>query len=278
MIELIVAFTLLAIALGMVTNALISGFHGTSKSIAHRKAEHVVEQALDQIEMDTRSARARHRSADIVRETSQLKRALLENVAIYDPRIPVLIGGALDVQDVKAADGNTFAYETDVLPDTIDATDGISSAELTQMFECVVYRSTVTGSTWAVTRDVAPDMTGGCSAATTGQRTYLVPPQSTTATPAPASIFSYDVVCGDADASDSLTCQGGISGTASNPCDAKTVASATGARLNYIVAVNFDLSAIVDRKDAAASRSLKGTVGLRTRQEHDYRAAMGCEN
>jgi prepilin-type N-terminal cleavage/methylation domain-containing protein len=258
LVELIVAMVLLAIALTMVTRGLLDGFSSTSDAITEREAQHMVDKATQQLTQDLRSARANDRNVNDIRQPYLLTRAIMLGTAIYSGDCPPSATcKLLDVADVKAATSTTFEFMADVDTSSVGA-------------ECVTYTIPPSGATFWMRRAVTAysSATRTCAAAG-ASGAYLIRPQKVPTSAVGHPVFSYQLVCNRSAAGCSLA-----GGPKCTPTTQTSVGSAVAR--NWITSVTVDLTSLVERGESRSIDSLKGTASIRTRENHDYRLALGC--
>lgn len=260
MIELIVAMIILAIVLAVFVRALLGGFGAAAVTMTTRKAEAIVAHATDQMGDDLRSARAHERNFDKIREPLQLRKAVMSGETINDP----VTAAPLDVADVKVATATSFSFLSNLV---------VEPAGSPTVAECVYYRVESGGGYWWMARYVSP-YAASCSPS--GTMSLVVKQQLGAA---PTAVFSYTLVC-NRNGVNGRTCNGAVPSPTPpliGPCAPGTATAVSGTALNWITSVAFDLSALVERAEYTARGRLRGKVGLRTRQNHDYLYALGCE-
>ncbi len=266
MIELLVAITLFSIVIGIVVQALSTGLQGTSKATVVRDAQEYALRTTEALQADVRSLRAHDRNAMSIREPQSLQGWVQHG----EPQLHAATRRPLDLVEVHAATPTRFAFRADV-SQRLSPVPGQA--------ECVTYDLTTTGQGTELARYVSGY--GGACPSTTGERTVLIPRR-----PRPAWLedgagpgFEYDLMCSV------NTCPGFAAFPLKTPgdtnhCAVRRASTVTGTARNWIVAVGFRFSAPASRGGSTqeAVSEASSVASIRTRLQHDYLFALGCEN
>ena len=143
------------------------------------------------------------------------------------------------LDDISAATPTRVSFYADV-----DSSAG---------FECITYYAQRTGAYWGLYRRVGFNY--NCSTQSILQP--VIPPQETDL----SRVFTYQLV----------------RMTPGCPQDAWVNSVGTVQDRHRIMSIRFDVGTKVAREDASSEASGYGLVNFRTRQNDDYRIALGCE-
>lgn len=256
MVELIVAFTLLAIVLAIASKALVDGMASVATSTTNRKARQVTSDAVTRMEDDLYPARARHRTMDYVPEPDLLRDHILENKPLVDPYNPLV---PLDVQDVNAATANRFLFQSDVRADSI-VTGPVP--------ECVEYKSRTVAGKWEFVRTVFAWTYHCAGVVVVDGPTVLARAPIAMAPPNLFFYSRYRNLNPLASPLDTTNCGSLVPALVTNVPAVRD--------RNSIVSITVDLRSLAQRNDGSGASAMRQSIALRTRKSRDYRHALGC--
>ena len=255
LIELVIAFVLIGLVLGIAVTVIVRGFSSAADTSSTTKARADAAEAAERLGSDVRTARSVGRDGAKIADTADLERAVQTDGPLYD-----IDGNLLDWRDVVVAAPNTFTFQSDV----VDERAGGTSEP-----ECVTWSvaNGAGGTGWYVRRTVRA-YTNRCAGGGGAVREddAMTPPVKAAVQPRPGTsgvppLFTYMVARARAGA-----------------CVTTPLSSTlSSADRNRVVGVRLDFSGVVQVRDEAAITSLRDEISLRSRSAADYQIAMGCD-
>jgi type II secretory pathway pseudopilin PulG len=280
-IELIVSFVLLGIALALASTALLQGVDGSDRAAEAQRLRTQFDQARTMLAADLHSARAPGRDFAQLRDLM----AFQQEIAKGQNALP----DSWDLHDVKQATGTQLTFVGDAVSDPVG---GAMAGP-----ECVSWRlrtdTTGPAPSWVLERGIAP-YSSTCPAGGNWEWATWIGPVLVGGDAAglPTAAFRrYQLTCNP------LVCTGAATGTGKGLGNAKgkgakkevTILGAgacgepalsdtvSGSReLGWITSVDLDLGGIATRRNSAQREELRTSIALRNRLSDDYLFALGC--
>ncbi len=255
LIELVVAFVLIGLVLGVAVSVVVRGFSGAAESSTTARARAQAAEAAERLGSDVRAARSIGRDGAKVADPVDLQRAVRTDGPLYD-----LDGNLLDWRDVVVAAPNRIVFQSDV----VDEAPGRASQP-----ECVTWMvdNGVSGTGWYVRR-VVRAYTNRCNRGGGAVREddAMTPPVKASLRPAPGTagvppLFTYLV--------------SRRSGAACRTIP--TSSTLSSADRNRVVGVRLDFTGLVQVRDQATLTALRDEISIRSRSAADYQLAMECD-
>jgi type II secretory pathway pseudopilin PulG len=281
LVELIVGFVLLAIALALAGSGLVQGLGASDRATEGQRLRTQFDQARTMLANDLRSARAPGRSFDQLRDLV----AFREEIAKGNNALP----NSWDLHDVKRATPTQLTFVGDAISDPVGGTFVGP--------ECISWRlrTTMVGAnrSWLLERGIAP-YTSTCPDTAQWQWATWIGPilVGADASNVPAMAFQrYQLTCNPSVCVGATG--GGGTGTGKGKGKGKGKATTTTTGLGcgdpelastvtdplkrgWITSVDLDLGSVSVRRDSVQREDLRATITLRNRLSDDYQFALGC--
>jgi hypothetical protein len=254
LVELLVYCILLLVVLGLIGGGIMLAANGFGRSVSGDRSSRQFDGTLDRFERDVANAQSYHRARSLVRDSVDLRRALVDGAQIAAPN-HFTAAAVLDVHDVKVASANELVVVSQV--------DGATTTP-----ECVRWTIAGGAGNWRLDRAVAPSgedgSCGGYGAAEQMANGNGDGAEEAAAMPS----FAYRLVCNG--------CPGAGVAEAGGACGSWSASSVPANQLGWIVAAELDVAATAGANQRITRARGAGLVSIRSRETANYRAALGC--